>query len=255
MNYQLLGISLLLLAVPLYLLHIYKVRLLPRALRAILKMFIYLAVTGLCVKAVFAYSHWATTTLWILLMICLGASLSVSKGRLSQQRFFLPVLAGIVVAVGAVGAMTLLALKSLYAPFDLRCLVPVVGILTGTIIETNGRALSTYYAGLAHHNQLYYYMLGNGATHGQALEHFVHRALERAALPCISNMALQVVGVTPLVLWGMLLAGTDILTAFYVQILLLAAMFCTSVVSVVVTLLVARRFAFDAYLRLKQNKQ
>ncbi|MBQ7471592.1 MAG: ABC transporter permease [Prevotella sp.] len=255
MNYELIGVTLLFLAVPLYLLCIYKVKLLPRTIRAILKMLIYLSVTGLCVNMVFAYNHWAVTSVWVVMMMALGAFLTVVKGRLTQRRFFLPTLAGVVVAVAVVGGLSMLALKSLAVPFDIRCIVPVVGILTGTLIETNGRALSTYYMGLAHHNQLYYYMLGNGATHGQALEHFAHRALERAALPCITNMALQVVGITPLLLWGMLLAGSDVLTAVCVQILMLAAMFCTSVLSVVITLLVARRFAFDAYLRLKQDNK
>jgi putative ABC transport system permease protein len=38
-----------------------------------------------------------------------------------------------------------------------------------------------------------------------------------------------------------------------IQVLMLVAMLCSSLLSVVITLYVARRFAFDAYLQLKQK--
>ena len=47
-------------------------------------------------------------------------------------------------------------------------------------MEVNYKALSVYYMGLKYHNQLYYYyLLGNGATHSEAVAYFVRRALEK----------------------------------------------------------------------------
>ena len=235
-------IILLLLVIPLVLLHEFKVRILPRALRAIAKMIIYLALTGLCLKYLFEWDNLATSILWIIIMTIAGTVLTVSKARLSLKRNFLPVGAGIIAGALVVGLIVLcLALG----------VSPVFGLLIGSMVETNANALATYYMGLQHHNQLYYYLLGNGASHNAALTYFVKRAIEKAAIPNISRMAVQMVGLTPVLMWGMLLCGYSVVAAVEYQILFLAASFCASVVSMVVTLLIARKYSFDQYNKLK----
>ena len=64
-------------------------------------------------------------------------------------------------------------------------------------------------------------------------------------------MAVQMVGLTPVLMWGMLLCGYSVVAAVEYQILFLAASFCASVVSMVVTLLIARKYSFDQYNKLK----
>ena len=94
-------------------------------------------------------------------------------------------------------------------------------------------------------------LLGNGASHNAALTYFVKRAIEKVAIPNISRMAVQMVGLTPVLMWGMLLCGYSVVAAVEYQILFLAASFCASVVSMVVTLLIARKYSFDQYNKLK----
>ena len=237
-------IILLLLVIPLVLLHEFKVRILPRALRAIAKMIIYLALTGLCLKYLFEWDNLATSILWIIIMTIAGTVLTVSKARLSLKRNFLPVGAGIIAGALVVGLIVLCLALGVSTPFEARYFIPVFGLLIGSMVETNANALATYYMGLQHHNQLYYYLLGNGASHNAALTYFVKRAIEKAAIPNISRMAVQMVGLTPVLMWGMLLCGYSVVAAVEYQILFLAASFCASVVSMVVTLLIARKYSF-----------
>ena len=149
-----------------------------------------------------------------------------------------------------IGLYVLLAALNLRNPLEVRFFVPVMGLLIGSMTGSNAQALSTYYTGLLHHDSLYYYLLGNGASKGEAVAWFVRRALERTILPYAKHMATLAVGTTPLVLWALLLSGTGVIEAVGLQVLLLVAAFCASVVSLVVTLYVARRYAFDEYERL-----
>lgn len=253
MPYAILFVSLLFLTVAVIILYVYNIPLLRRLPRAVVRMLINLGITAACLHGVFAVNHWGVSLLWILLMVVLSAALSVNKAQLKLSRFFVPALAGVGGAVLIVGVLTLLAITDINGAADARFLIPVAGILVGSLIETNGRALRVYYSGLDHHSQLYYYMLGNGATHNEALKHFTHRAMEKSIIPSISHMAMQVVGVSPLLLWGMLLGGMKPVLAVGIQVLMLLAMLCSSLLSVVITLYVARRFAFDAYLQLKRK--
>ena len=127
-------------------------------------------------------------------------------------------------------------------PFDARYLIPVVGLLIGNMVENNGRALATYYSGLQYHAQLYTYLLGNGATHNEAVRYFVKRALEKSAIANLANMSVVVTGMSPVLLWSMLLGGTDILTAVVFQVTMSIVMFCTSMISLLITLRIAQLF-------------
>ena len=68
-------------------------------------------------------------------------------------------------------------------------------------------------------------------------------------------MALIMMGYTPMVMWSMLIGGSDVLTAVGLQIMVLIAVFCASVISIVVTLRVASKLSIDKYGKLKANNQ
>ena len=57
----------------------------------------------------------------------------------------------------------------------------------------------------------------------------------------------------PFIMWGMLLSGTEVVTAVAMQIVALAAMFTTALVALAVVLAVASRYSMDEYGRLKEG--
>ena len=57
------------------------------------------------------------------------------------------------------------------------------------MLGVNVIGLNTYYAGLRREQQLYYFLLGNGATRNEAIAPFVRQALIKAFSPGIANMA------------------------------------------------------------------
>lgn len=243
-------LGLCLLVVPLYLLHVLQVPLLGKTLRALGQSALVLLVLGLCLYLVLHWNHWAVNLLSVLLMTALGMLSIVRRARLGR-RMLVPIGVGLFVSLLVVGAWLMLLALGVRQPLEARFLMPVAGLLVGSMAETLAQALSTYYRSLLHHDQLYYYVLGNGASPADALSWYVRRSVEATVMPHVKRMSAIVLATSPLVVWAMLLAGTSVFEAVAVQALMLVAVFSASVVALVVALFVARRYSFDGYGRLK----
>lgn len=244
----------LLLLIPCYVLYLYNSTLLTKTVRATVRMMGLLLVLGFLLYEVMALNQWGITLLFVLLMVTIGAILTVRRAKLPIRQLFVPVMAGTLTGVLVVGLYVLWLVVGVRNPLEVRFLIPVVGLLTGHLIQVNSQALHIYFMGLRHHSQLYHYLLGNGMKHSQALGYLFRRTIERAALPNISTMGRMLIGVSPLVLWSMMLAGAGVFTALAFQLVLLIAMFSASMISVIVTVVVSRRYLLDDYHQLKGDK-
>lgn len=245
-------LGLLLLLVPCYVFYVFNIPLLTKTLRSFLKMAGSLLVLGVLLYGVVALDKPFFTLLFALLIIAWGAALSVVRAKLPLRQLFLPVLAGTFAGVLVVGMYVLLLVMGGANVLEARYMIPVVAMLTGHLIHANSKALHVYYMGLRHHGQLYHYLLANGATHRRALGYLLRRAIQQSALPGLSGMGWAVMGVSPLVTWGMLLGGASVPAAVACQVVLLVAMFTAAVLSIVVTVAVSRRYLLDDYARLRE---
>lgn len=245
-------LGLLLLLVPCYVFYAFNIPLLTKTLRSFLKMAGSLLVLGVLLYGVVALDKPLITLLFALLIIAWGAALSVVRAKLPLRQLFLPVLAGTFAGVLVVGMYVLLLVMGGANVLEARYMITVVAMLTGHLIHANSKALHVYYMGLRHHGQLYHYLLANGATHRRALGYLLRRAIQQSALPGLSGMGWAVMGVSPLVTWGMLLGGASVPAAVACQVVLLVAMFTAAVLSIVVTVAVSRRYLLDDYAQLKE---
>ncbi len=201
-----------------------------------------------------ADSAWLNA-LVVLLLILIAALATMRRARLSSRAVYLPLLAGLAAStlvIGSYAYFLVLGQRTMTSP---SVLLPFVALLLGGSVGMVADGVHAYHMGLRHHNELYLYLMGNGATHGEALRHMLRRAF-RAAL---QSLLRQFSGTYPLALPAMtialLMVGTDLLTAVAVQLLWLAAAMAHALVALLVALIVARRYGFDPYLRLKQKKE
>lgn len=239
--------GLLLLLAPLYILYVFSDKLVSKFIAATAKMLVYTGILSAVIYFVFLMDNVLVSILASLLMAVMAAMATVVKSRLKVSQFVVPACAGIVATTIFYALYFLFLVLGVKSPFNAHFFLPVCGMFVGMMLEINYKALSTYYVGLEHHHQLYDYLIGNGATHAEAVRYFAGKAIEKAAISGISKMAYMVFGTTPVILWSMLLAGSDVITASLLQILFLIAGFSATMVSIVVTLFVAKRYAFDAY--------
>lgn len=98
-------------------------------------------------------------------------------------------------------------------------------------------------------------MLGNGATHHEALGYLTRRAVQQAVTRGISAMVGGTsVGAGAVMMWAMIMGGMTVVDAVVLFVLLLFGVFCSSIVATVVAVKVARRYSLDAYGRMKNTK-
>lgn len=245
-------LGLLLLAVPAGLAYYFRLRMLNHFIVEIVKLVMGMALLGIVLHYVFQWNNGLVNLVWIVLMAALATVFIVRKEQLSLKTFFLPLMAGVLASLLVFGLYFVFAVLGLKNGLDARYLVPVVGLMTAMMVMADGKALATYYMGLRHHGQLYCYLRGNGASHAEATRLFLRRALDKAALLVLKKISGVVMGMAPVVLFAMLLSGVGIVAAMEYQVLLLILSLAATMTSVLVTLLVARKYTFDDYGQLSQ---
>ncbi len=241
------------LAVPLAAAAALHIRFLPRIWKAVLRAVLLAAAESGVLWYLFREDSLPLNILFVVLALIFSTLVAVVRARVGTRTGFVPVLAGMCAGVAAVGLCTLGALAGTEGMLQTRCLVPVMAMMAGGATLTCGRALGVYYTGLRKHAQLYFYLLGNGATHTEALHHFFRRAVEAALLPGADRMTAAAAGLSPYVVWTALMCGTDVLTAIALFAVLVSATYCAGVVAVIVAVRVAQWYGVDEYSRLKNR--
>lgn len=246
-----LALGALFIAVPLCVAQAYGVALGGKIAAAFAKMLLRVGVCGLAVHYLVQSGSMLLCGVMALAVAMYYVVSVVVRARLSLVQFIVPVGAGLLGAVMVAASVLLFANVAIGSDFCLRYALPVVAMLSGGIADPMAKALATYYMGLRHHNHLYYYLIGNGASVGEALRYLQKRALEKSMQPGIRTMATTAAGVSPVVMWTMLMGGRTALEAAAWQVLLTAAVFAAAVVAVWIALEVARKYVVDGYAMLK----
>ena len=254
MKISLLGIvlGLVLIAFPIFIIFQYRLTLLNRTVKSIARIVVSVAVIALCTFASIKLNSLAFNIFLSLLFCAFSTLMSVVKSRLKFERSFLPLLAGTVAGAIIVGLYFIFLVIGARGVQVSTMLIPIYGLLTGGMIEANARALETYYSGLRNHNQLYYYLLGNGCTHAKATEYFFRRGLQASIVVVCKRMSAVAFAAAPSIFFVAVMGGMDVLTAAALQVFLLFAVLSASLIAVFVTLLIGRRYNFDEYNKLKK---
>ena len=246
-------LGLLLLALPLYVMFKFRLRIIDIVLASFVRMAVTMGtVGGLLYLVVSCGALWLNALTMVAVPLA-GALYAVRRSRLSLRRFYFPVAAGMVTSTLLIGLYVLFLVLGADSPLAASLSMPVAGVLTGAMAVCDAKALHAYYVGLENHRQLYDYLLGNGATHRQAVSYFVRRALEANIVPCARVMAYAMASASPALVWGLLMGGVGIWQAVAVSVVLAVAAMSASVLSLVVALAVARRYCFDDYQSLRAD--
>lgn len=235
-------LGMLLLAPPLYILYHYRINAWKKAVTALLKMLVVMAMTAFFLKYIIAWNNILFNILWFLLTAIVASTILIIKGKLRMRRFFLPVCTGIMAGSLPTALYLMFLSFGIQNPIDAQFFIPILGLFFGNMVVVNSKALTTYYAGMNHHTQLYDYLLGNGATHTEATHYIMRRTIEKTALPGITHLGGIVISSSPVIMWTMILDGISVVNAAMVQILIIVAMLCSSIMSIVITLYIYRRY-------------
>ena len=228
-SYYNLFVGLLLLAIPFFYLWKFKTGLLKPAVIGTLRMIIQLFFIGIYLKYLFLWNNPWINFLWVIVMIFVAGQTALVRTGLKRRILLIPITVGFLCSVILVG---------LY----------FIGIvLQLDNIFSNVIALNTYYSGLKREQQLYRYLLGNGATRQEAQAPFIKQAIIKSFSPLIANIAVMGLVALPGTMIGQILGGSSPNVAIKYQMMIMVITFTASMLSLMITISLASRRSFDAY--------
>ena len=239
----------LLLAMPIYIMYRYRACIFNNVLIGLCKTITALCFSTFFIYFIFKWDNLIVNYVAIVLFSLVTSVVALRRARLNVVRYFIPVSISILFSALLIGSFSLLVV------FGRNCLlhkyvVPVDCLLIINMSYVVSKALYTYYSGLKYHNQLYNYLLGNGATYAEALNFFSRRAIERSVSVSIRNITSSV-GIVFVMFLTMFFCGIQPFMILAYVLVLFAALFSSSVLSVFISLWISKKYAFDRYSRFR----
>lgn len=245
-----LGIGLMLLLIPMYYLWRYNTGLLKGYCFGAIRMVIQLFFIGVYLRYLFEWDNPWINCLWVLIMIFIAAETAVTRTRVKRKILMIPLVVGFVAASILVGLYFLGIVLQLNNIFNAQYFIPIMGILLGNMLTVNVIAVGTFYSTLQREQNLYYFLLGNGASQGEALTPFIRQAISKSFSPTIANMAVMGLVSLPGTMIGQILGGSTPDVAIKYQIMIVVVTMSASMLSLIIAIRLSVKNAFDGYGRM-----
>lgn len=236
-----------LLVIPLLVFWYYRTGLVKSTVISVLRMTVQLLFIGFYLKYLFEWNNPFLNIAWVLVMIVIAGQTALTRTGLPWKVLLLPVSVAFLTSVMLVSGYFLGIVVQLNPIFDARYFIPICGSLLGNMLSSNVIALNTYYSGLQRERQMYYYLLGNGATRHEAQIPFIKAALVKSFNPTIANMAVMGLVALPGTMIGQILGGSSPDVSIKYQIMIMLINFAASNLSVIISINLSARKLFDAY--------
>lgn len=246
-SYVSLALGLLLLIIPLYCFVKLKTGLFRSAAVAFVRMIVQLFLIGLYLKYLFAFDHPLVNFLWVLIMVIVAGQTAIKRIKIKASILLIPISVGFLCSAILVGLYFLGVVLRLDNVFSAHYFIPIFGIIMGNMLSSNVVALNTYYDGLQREQQMYRYLLGNGASRFEAQTPFIRNAIVKSFSPNIANIAVMGLVALPGTMIGQILGGSSPNVAIKYQMMIMVITFTASMISLVITIKLAARKSFNEY--------
>lgn len=234
----------LLLILPIFFILYYRVRLLKGLTVAVLRMTLQLLFVGLYLQFVFELNAWWLNILWLLLMLAAADISLLSAAGMRFRRFwpavFFSLLLGMLIPLAYFLAM-ILRLPDL---LDARYFIPIAGMILGNSLRADIVGLRSFYRSLQSGEKAYLFALSQGASLNEAVRPYLKKAVAASLAPTVAAIATIGLVSLPGMMTGIMLGGTDPMTAIKYQIAIMLAIFAGTTLTVVLGIRLTARGAF-----------
>lgn len=251
-SYLHLGIGLLLLLIPFYYIWRFETKLLKSICIGTVRMVLQMLFIGVYLRYLFEWDNPIINLLWVLIMVYIAAETALTRTKVKRNILMMPLIVGFVVASVLIGLYFLGIVLQLNNVFSAQYFIPIMGILLGNMLSVNVIAVGAFYSTLQREQNLYYYLLGNGASRSEALQPFVRQAIVKAFSPAIANMAVMGLVSLPGTMIGQILGGSSPNVAIKYQIMIVVVTMSASMLSLMIAIRLSADRAFDGYGRLRR---
>ena len=244
--------GLLLLLVPIYYLWRYETGLLKGFCVGAVRMVVQMLFIGVYLRYLFEWDSPLVNCLWVLIMVYIATETAITRTRVQRGVLMMPMIVGFVVASVLVGLYFLGVVLQLDNVFSAQYFIPIMGILLGNMLTVNVIAVGTFYSTLQREQNLYYLLVGNGASQSEALVPFIRQAIAKSFSPTIANMAVMGLVSLPGTMIGQILGGSTPDVAIKYQIMIVVITMSASMLSLMIAIRLSVKKAFDGYGRMRR---
>lgn len=235
------------LAVPFSVFWHFKIKLNKDLLISVVRMVVQLLLVAVYLEWIFAKNNAWINSLWVLIMVLIGAATVVKRVGVPWKYFLVPfLLAGFVSIVIIDGFFLGLVIRPDYF-FDARYFVPITGMVLGNSLNHNIVGLTTWFDGLSKQKELYYFLLTNGGSKRQALLPFIQDALIKGLNPLLATMSVMGLISLPGMMTGQILGGASPAVAIKYQVMIMLAIFIGCTLALVLSILFSKKILFDDF--------
>jgi putative ABC transport system permease protein len=250
-SYLSLLVGLLLLLIPIYFVWRYETKLVKPMCIGAVRMVVQMLFIGVYLRYLFEWDNPIINLIWVCVMVYIATETALSRTKVRRGVLMMPLIVGFIVASILVGLYFLGIVLKLNNVFSAQYFIPIMGILLGNMLTVNVIAVGTFYTTLQREQNLYYYLLGNGASRSEALQPFVRQAIVKSFSPTIANMAVMGLVSLPGTMIGQILGGSSPNVAIEYQIMIVVITMSASMLSLIIAIGLSSKRAFDSYGRMK----
>ncbi|GAB3257793.1 ABC transporter permease [Chitinimonas naiadis] len=192
-------------------------------LMAAIRMVLQLLLVGTFLRYLFVLSSGWLSAAVITAMLAAAAYEVGSRQERRLQGWWHYGVGSVPVTIATLG-IALFALTSSLKPqpwYDAHHLIPLVGIILGTVMNSASVALNHVFATVSRERNAIEARLALGATRYQAFHELLRRSVRAGILPLMNQMAAAGVITLPGIMTGQVLAGMDPIESAKYQILLM----------------------------------
>lgn len=251
-SYISLLVGMLLLLIPIFYIWYYETKLLKAICIGAVRMVVQMLFIGVYLRYLFEWDNPVINSVWVFIMVYIASETALTRTRVKRSVLMMPLVIGFVVAGVLIGLYFLGIVLKLDNVFSAQYFIPIMGILLGNMLTVNVIAVGTFYSTLKREQNLYYFLLGNGASRSEALKPFVRQAIVKSFSPTIANMAVMGLVSLPGTMIGQILGGSSPHVAIKYQIMIVVITMSASMLSLMIAIQLSSKRAFDGYGRMKQ---
>ncbi len=190
------------------------------------RMLVQLLLIGYLLLYIFAGEHWLPGLMIMAVMLLISAWIALRPLQRKNGRHFLQLTLGLLVGSGSILVLLLLPVLHLEPWYQPRYVIPLAGMLLANTMNALSLAGERFDTELAHKS---------------TPEKARSSALNTAMIPQINSLLAVGLVALPGMMTGQILSGISPLIAVRYQIVIMAAIFCSSAFSVAVYLMLRHR--------------
>ncbi len=213
----------------------------------LLRMTLQLSLIGIYLKTLFELNNPWLNSAWIFIMLIVADFTILRRSGLKARYFALATLTAVGFSILLSTAyLVLLVIRPAHF-YDAQYIVPLAGMILGNCMQGNVIALERFYSAVRKNQNEYLTYLMLGATRLEALRPYFRQAIKAAINPTIANMTTMGLVSLPGMMTGQILGGSEPWVAVKYQIAIMACIFTSSTLAIIVNLRLSMNIAFNEF--------